>query len=292
MRLHVAPYVRLFKLNLVFMNLVTAFLGSLLAARFLHVPFSWSLASWTLLGCLLAGAGAMTLNQVLERDVDARMERTRHRPIPTGEVTPLAALLLGTGLVLFGVFTLYFLVNLMSAFLMLLIAFVYVLVYTPLKQVSWLNTPVGAVSGAVPPLVGWAAVSGTLHLQAWALFFILFLWQHPHFYALAWLYREDYRRGGLRMLPLEKHGERRAIHQTLLFTALLLPVSLLPTGLGLTGIAYASLTAVLGVAFLAMAIGMARHRDDGHARRLFHASIVYLPLLLLAVGIDLGLPRV
>ena len=287
----IAPYVRLLKLNLVLMNLVTALLGFVLASRTHGLLFAWDRASWTLLGCLLAGGGAMALNQVIERDVDARMERTQGRPLPMGQLTPLSALLFGTGLVLAGVFLLYFLVNLMAAFLMLLIAFVYVLVYTPLKQVSWINTPVGAIAGAVPPLVGWAAATGTLTLGAWLLFLILFLWQHPHFYALAWIYREDYRRGGLCMLPVIDGDGRRTIRQILFFTALLLPLSLTLTGVGVTGWFYFASTALLGCGFLACAISLARHQDDLHARWLFRASLAYLPLLLLFVGIDVAVPQ-
>ena len=283
----IAPFLRLLKFNLVLMNLLTALLGFVLASRFHGLAFAWDRAGWMLAGCLLAGCGAMALNQVLERDVDARMERTKSRPMPLRQIAPLTGLLYGTGLILGGVFLLYFLVNLLAAFLMLLIAFVYVLVYTPLKQISWLNTPVGAVSGAVPPLVGWAAAAGTLQAEAWLLFLILFFWQHPHFYALAWLYREDYRRGGLRMLPVIDGDGRRTIRQVLFFTALLLPLSLLPSGVGLTGWFYLVATAVLGVAFLGYAIALARHKDDFHARRLFRASLAYLPLLLLFVGIDL-----
>lgn len=285
----IRAFAELLKLNLVLMNLLTALLGFVLGARYLQLPLDWPRLTWMLLGCLLAGGGAMALNQVLEKDIDGRMQRTAKRPLPTGRVHPLAGLLFGTGLVLLGVFLIYFLVNLLAAFLMLLIAFVYVLVYTPLKQISWINTPVGAISGAVPPLVGWAAATGSVAFEAWTLFLILFLWQHPHFYALAWLYRADYARGGLQMLPVVDPEGGRTIRQILICTVLLLPASVLPFHLGLTGIVYLLGTLAIGLLFLAAAVILARSRQDHDARQLFRASLAYFPLLLLFIGLDVAL---
>jgi heme o synthase len=188
------------------------------------------------------------------------------------------------GLVLAGLGVLVWRVNLLTGFLVLLAAFLYVLVYTPLKRLTWLNTSLGAIPGAMPPLCGWAAATGRLDLGAAALFAILFAWQHPHFYSIAWLYRDDYRRAGFPMLSVVEPTGRRLWRLTLLFCALLIAVSLAPVALGLAGPVYAAGAVVLGLGLLAA--GATVFAD---ARRLLRASVVYLPLLLLLISLDAGL---
>lgn len=234
---------------------------------------------WTLLGTACAAGGAAVLNHYLERDADAAMLRTRHRPLPAGKVTPSSAMSFGLALILGGVAILALQVNLLTAFLALLAAFLYVIVYTPLKRLTWLNTTLGAIPGALPPVGGWAAATGELDLGAGALFAILFAWQHPHFYAIAWIFRDDYRRGGFRMLPTVDEDGRRTCRHIIGFSVLLLIVSTLPVALGLSGPIYLAGAVLLGLAFLAAGVSLALTRTTLSARRVLRASIVYLPLL-------------
>ena len=273
---------------MVAMVLVTTFIGYFLGARTDNVAWGFGLLAFTLLGCALSAGGALVLNQYIERDVDGKMNRTRDRPLPTGQISPLAAMAYGTSLVLAGVFILFGGVNLLAAFLTLLIAFLYVLVYTPLKRMSWFNTPVGAIPGAIPPMVGWAAATGEVGLGAWILFLILFIWQHPHFYAIAWLHREDYARGGFKMLSVVNPCGTRIAHQVLVFSFLLIPASLWLTRAEITGPLYFRGALVLGTIFLTFGIFMAGSKSVQSARNLLRVSLVYLPLLLLLILVDSG----
>lgn len=270
------------KPRIVAMVLVTTTLGFFLG----HGEWPW--LPVTLLGMALATAGAAMLNNYLERDVDATMERTRHRALPAGLIEPATALGWGVSLVLAGVLLLARGVNLLTGFLVLLAAFLYVVVYTPLKRVTWLNTTMGAIPGAIPPLAGWAAATGQLEAGAWVLFAILFAWQHPHFYAIAWMFRDDYARAGLKMLPVIEPSGRGTFRQTVLFSVLLLVVSLLPLTTGLAGQIYGGGAVVLGGALLAVSVVATRTRTIRDARRLLRASVVYLPLLLLLIFADAG----
>lgn len=266
------------------MVLVTTLLGYYLGGR------GWpDLATLvlTLLGVAAGSGGAAVLNNYVEREFDARMERTRRRALPSGAVPPSHAFILGTTLVMAGVLLLATRVNLLTGFLVLLAAFLYVLVYTPLKRLTWFNTSVGAVPGAIPPMAGWAAATGSLDAGAWVLFAILFLWQHPHFYAIAWMYKEDYRRGGFKMLPYGDESGARTFRHVLVHCALLLVVSLLPVALHLTGIVYAAGVLLLGVGFWAAGWMLARSGSMGDARKLLRASIIYLPVWLLLTVADL-----
>jgi heme o synthase len=278
-----ATYRELAKPRIVSMVLVTAALGFFLGGHGIHSPV---LLFWTLLGTALTAGGASALNQYLERDADGRMERTRNRPLPAGVLSPNQALSFGIYSVLAGVVLLLWQVNLLTAFLALLTAFLYVLVYTPMKRRSWLNTLVGAVPGALPPMGGWAAATGSVDLGAWVLFLILFLWQHPHFYAIAWMLREDYERGGFKMLPVVEPDGRSTFRQIVLFSALLVPVSLLPAVIGLSGLVYTVGAFILGMGLLAMGIAVARTHSLLGARRLLRATVVYLPCLLALIVID------
>ena len=248
-----------------------------------------ALLGLTLLGTALTASGSGVLNHYLERDVDALMRRTRSRPLPAGEVPPSAALSLGFLLILGGQVVLVLGVNLLTAWLALLTAFLYVVVYTPLKRLTWLNTSLGSIPGALPPVGGWAAATGGLDAGAWVLFAILFAWQHPHFYAIAWIFREDYRRGGFHMLPVLEEDGRRTCRHILAFSLMLLAFSVLPATLGMSGMLYGAGALVLGLLMLAPGVTLARSRSIGDARRLLRASVLYLPLLFLLSIVDRGL---
>ncbi|MCY3737580.1 MAG: heme o synthase [Gemmatimonadaceae bacterium] len=248
-----------------------------------------ALLGLTLLGTALTASGSGVLNHYLERDVDALMRRTRSRPLPAGEVPPSTALSLGFLLILGGQVVLVLGVNLLTAWLALLTAFLYVVVYTPLKRLTWLNTSLGSIPGALPPVGGWAAATGGLDAGAWVLFAILFAWQHPHFYAIAWIFREDYRRGGFRMLPVLEEDGRRTCRHILAFSLMLLAFSVLPATLGMSGKLYGAGALVLGLLMLAPGVTLARSRSIGDARRLLRASVLYLPLLFLLSIVDRGL---
>ncbi|HMP75982.1 MAG TPA: heme o synthase [Kiritimatiellia bacterium] len=291
MNSNVHEYWQLAKPRIVGMVLVTAATGFFVGGSGLHDFHRWILLAVTLLGTGLAAAGAAILNNYLERDTDARMERTRLRALPAGRIEPAAALALGVVLVLAGVSLLAAAVNLLAAFLVLLTAFLYVLVYTPLKKVTWLNTPIGAIPGALPPMVGWAAATDNLDPGAWILFGILYLWQHPHFYAIAWMYRDDYRAAGYKMLSVIDPTGRRVFRQAILFSLALIPVSIALTWLGLAGQTYLIGAVFLGSALLAASLHFAQHQQRADARRVLLASVVYLPLLLILIVLDAGFAR-
>lgn len=242
----------------------------------------------TLAGVGLVAGGTSALNQLIERDVDARMERTKGRPLPAGRVTPRAAGAFSVAISLAGILLLALAVNPLTAVLAGVALLSYVLVYTPLKQVSSLSTLVGAIPGALPIMGGWAAARGELGPGAWALFGILFFWQLPHFLALAWLFREDYQRGGMKMLGVTDPTGAETRRQAVLYALALIPASLLPALLHLSGSLYGSLALLLGLAYLAAALGFWARADSPSARRLFRTSLVYLPVLLLILSIDTG----
>ena len=278
-------YWTLTKPRIAFLVLVTAALGFFLGGQGIHAPL--------LFCCLLVGTGLTTcgssvLNQYLERDVDGLMERTRHRPLPAGRVKPGTALLMGFVLVLSGVFFLLFTTGLLTAFLALLSAFLYVVVYTPIKRQSWLNTSLGAVPGALPPVGGWTAATDAIDPGAVVLFLILFAWQHPHFYAIAWLFRDDYRRGGFKMLPVVEPDGNSTCWQVVGYLVLLLIFSVLPSFMGLTGPLYLVGALVLGGLFFASGLALSFSRSATSARLLLKASVLYLPLLLVLSVVDAG----
>lgn len=234
-----------------------------------------------LIGATLASSGTLGLNQYVEREIDALMKRTAGRPIPSGKVTPREALWFTAALALAGLAYQGLLVNWTTALITTATLISYVFIYTPLKRSTSLNTLVGAVPGALPILAGWTATGRGADLGGWLLFTIMFLWQIPHFLALAWLYREDYRAGGFVMLSAADPDGRRTSRQIVNYGAILLPVSLLPTALGMTGIAYFIGAFILGAAFLAVGLKTLTSSDNTWSRRLFFASVIYLPLLLL-----------
>jgi heme o synthase len=245
----------------------------------------WLLAH-TLIGVALVAAGTNAFNQVRERDVDARMRRTERRPIPSGRLSPRAAALFAGSISVIGVGYLAVSVNLVTAGLAALTLASYVLLYTPLKRKTTLNTLIGAVPGALPIVGGWTAAGGALGPAVAALFWILFLWQLPHFLALAWIYREDYARGGLAMLSVRDPDGRHTGRMVMLYAMALLPVSLLPTLLGVTGPVYFFGALALGLAYAGVAAAMTRAATTPRAWRVFLVSIVYLPALLTLMVVD------
>lgn len=251
--------------------------------------FGWaalSLLVHAVLGTGLVACGSMAINQVIERDVDAAMHRTAHRPVPQGRIGVVEAWLFGLVLSVSGVGYLLLTVNPVAAGLALLTSLVYLAVYTPLKRVSTLNTVVGAVSGAVPPMIGYAAAAGGLGIGAWVLFGILFVWQVPHFLGIAWMYRDDYARARLAMLPVVDHDGVLTARQIVLYSMTLLLISLLPSVMSVAGPVYFALALLLGVLFVACAWPILARRDRRTARQVFLASVAYLPLLLMALVLD------
>jgi protoheme IX farnesyltransferase len=239
-----------------------------------------------LLGITLAAGGTLALNQLVERDTDAKMERTRHRPLPDGRLQPRDALWFGLLLTLGGLVYLSLSVNLLSAAVTALITVSYLFCYTPLKLRSSLCVLVGAVPGALPPVIGWVAATGSLDVGAWVLFAIIFLWQVPHTLAIGRLYRDDYARAGIQFLPVIDLNGESTNRQILSHTAALLAVSLLPTLLGLAGPVYFIVALALGIGFLASGIRLALDSTLPRARKLLFASLIYLPMLLLVMALD------
>jgi protoheme IX farnesyltransferase len=237
-------------------------------------------------GTALVAGGAAVLNQVYERDTDALMRRTRLRPLPDGRLSTADARTFGCTLSAIGLVMLAARANLLAASLALATLIVYLTIYTPMKRRSSLSTLVGAVPGALPPLIGWTASHGTVSVGGAALFAIVFLWQIPHFMAIAWLYRDDYGKAGFPMLPVIEPEGRRAARQAVVYSAALLPVALTPALVGVTGTIYAAISLALGVVMLALAARFALTRSDQSARALFFGSIVYLPLLWIAMIVN------
>ena len=245
----------------------------------------------TMTGTALLAAGASALNQVWERQSDGLMRRTADRPLPAGRLQPDFALAFGALLAFTGMLQLALAVNALTALLGAATLAAYVFVYTPLKRVTSLATVIGAIPGATPPMMGWAGARGEVELGAWVLFSLLFLWQLPHFLAIAWLYRADYERAGMPMLSVDDPDGGRVGRQSLLYAAALLPVSLMPSALGFAGGVYAASALVLGLAFVVASAAFAWERSPLTARRLLLYSVLYLPAVLLALVLDrIGTP--
>jgi protoheme IX farnesyltransferase len=238
------------------------------------------------LGTALLAAGTNALNQYAERRVDAEMKRTKERPLPAGRLRSSTALVFSVGISVAGTIYLVVLVNLLTAALGAAALLIYIFAYTPLKRRTWLCTVVGAVPGAIPPMMGWTAVTGRLDALAWVLFGIVFLWQMPHFLAIAWLYRQDYARAGFPMLPVIDSEGKRTARQIIIYTLALVAVSLLTTVMGLTGAIYFFGALTLGLAFLVLGVALAATRTGLSARRLFLGSVLYLPVLLILMVVD------
>ncbi len=249
-------------------------------------PIDYALLFHTLLGTGLVASGAAALNELLERDYDARMPRTANRPLPAGLLQPDTVLLFGGVAAGVGLLYLALAVNLLTSLLGTITLVSYVFVYTPLKRVTVLNTIIGAIPGALPPLMGWTAARGEVSVAGWSLFAILFFWQLPHFLSIAWLYREEYAGAGYVMLPVIDPAGRRTARYAVSHTLGLMPISLSPFLLHISGVVYLCGAFVMGLGFLWCAIQFSRYLSKAQARQLFYASIIYLPLLLGLMVVD------
>ncbi|HXE79504.1 MAG TPA: heme o synthase [Vicinamibacterales bacterium] len=233
----------------------------------------------TLVGTTLVASGAAAINNVLEREIDARMQRTRSRPLPDGRLATAEAACFAAAISIAGVVQLALGTNLLAAAVALITLASYAFVYTPLKRVTSLSTVVGAVPGALPPVIGWTAATGSFSIEAAVLFAIVFLWQMPHVLSVAWLYRDDYARGGIRVLPVVEPDGASTARQSVVYSAALVPVSLLPTLLGFAGPVFFGGALAAGLGMVASSADFARAKTASSARRLFLVSLFYLPLL-------------
>ncbi len=276
-------YLELTKPSVVWLILMSTAVGYYVGAA---DPVSYLLLLHTLLGTALLAGGTGALNQWLEREADGKMRRTERRPLPAGRLQPPPALAFGVTVSVAGTLYLIWAVNLLSALLGLLTLASYLFLYTPLKTRTPLSTLVGAFPGAMPPLIGWAAAGGGMGIEALVLFAMLFLWQFPHFYAIAWMYREDYARAGILMLPVVEPDGVSTSRQVICYAALLVPLSAAPAVLGMAGSYYLAGALVLSLGYLSAGLLLARRRTIAQARRLLQASIVYLPLVYILLVID------
>ena len=274
------------KLNILSLVLVATFLGFYLGS---NGEMEYSKLLLTLLATALTAAGSGSLNHYLERDADKKMDRTRNRPLPSGTLTPLFAVLYGMALVVVGSVTLAYFVNLLTGFLSLLTAFLYIVVYTPLKKITWLNTSIGSIPGAIPIIGGWTAASNSISPMALVLFGIMYLWQHPHFYAIAWLCKNDYAKANFKMLPVIEESGSRTMRQIFWHLLLMIPLSFLPVIQGNLGIIYLVGVTIITFIFFLSALPLAKDRSNKSALLLLKASVLYLPVLLFIIIIDKGL---
>jgi len=278
-----AVFADLVKARLTTLVLLTTLVGFYLGAR---GAMNVALMINTLVATALLASGASALNQLLEREYDAKMNRTQDRPLPSGRLQPTTVAIFGGVCSAAGLVYLALAVNLLTSVIGAVTLVSYLFIYTPLKRVTWLNTVIGAVPGALPPLMGWTAARGELSGEGWALFAILFFWQLPHFFAIAWIYRDEYARAGFKMLPgIDPDGSRTA-QQSLSNTLALLAVSLCPFVFKMAGTTYLAGALVLSAGFLWCAIRFSRQLTLARARQLFFASIIYLPLLLVLMVWD------
>jgi len=285
-----STYIELTKPRITLLVLVTAYLGYYLGLRSQgdHMVSldSWLVLCYLILGTCATSAGAAVLNQVMERRHDAKMARTKNRPLVMGKIAPMNALVFGMVLSLCGCVFIYFLINPVTAWISATTVFLYILIYTPSKRITTWNTIIGSIPGALPPVGGWVAATGSLAPPAWILFGILFCWQMPHFLAIAIIYAADYEKGGFKMLPAIYPESKRTSYVILFFTMALLITSLGLYILKVGGIVYAVGAALLGVAFFIVALKVIVESNKKNAKRLMLASIIYLPLLLIIILIE------
>ncbi|MBA0084608.1 MAG: protoheme IX farnesyltransferase [Acidobacteria bacterium Pan2503] len=270
-------YVALTKPDVSLLVLITTAAGYYMGVR---GPVSWLHMSHVIFGTLLIAGGTAALNHYLERESDRYMRRTASRPLPSGMLQPGRALAFGVALAMAGAVDLYLAAGLLACALGVLTCLSYLLAYTPLKKRTVWATFVGAFPGAVPPLIGWAAATGSLGRGAWLLFGILFLWQFPHFYAISWMYREDYARAGILMLPVVDREGTRTFRQIILYATALVGVSLLPAVLGLAGVVYFFGALVVCTALVQVCLWAASNKTNARAKWLMHATVLHIPVLL------------
>jgi protoheme IX farnesyltransferase len=278
-------YVELTKPRITCFILLSTAIGFLSGAH-LSANWTWMLLVHTLVGTGLIASGTAALNQWYEREADGKMPRTQKRPIPSGRISANRALVFGLALSVVGYIELWLGANLLTAALGLFTELSYLLAYTPMKQKSPHSTTIGAIPGAMPPLIGYAAASGLLNWQAAVLYAILFLWQFPHFYAIAWMYRDDYAKAGIRMLPVVDPSAESTARRILWFSLLLLPISLLPKYFAMAGNLYFAGALVLGLYFLYAGYRAMAERSIPRARQVLLASVIYLPVLYGLLVVD------
>jgi heme o synthase len=270
-------YIVLTKPDVTFLVVITTVAGFYLGS---HGRLAWLLLLHTLCGTMLVAGGTAALNQYVERDMDAVMRRTASRPLPSGQLQPIEVLAFGAGAIFTGGLWLALAVNALAASIALATCVLYLGAYTPLKKRTPLATAVGAFPGALPPLIGWAAATGTVSLGGWILFTILFFWQFPHFMSIAWMYREDYARAGIKMLPVVDPNGDATFAQIIWTSAVLVPATLLPSLVGMAGIRYFFGALVLGMILLQAGLWANRTRTNARAKWLMHATVAHIPLLL------------
>jgi len=286
-RARLSDFSQLTKPRLSVMVAVTACVGFAMGVKVVGSAYgTWMTLAATLMGVMLSCMGASALNQAYEWDTDALMARTKHRPLPAGRMEVGGVLVIGVALSVIGVAILAVMANLFTAGLAVFTIASYALVYTPLKRISSLSTIVGAVPGAMPPVMGYAAATGKLGVEAWLLFVILFLWQLPHFLAIAWLYRDQYAAANMAMLPVVDPSGGSTFRQILLGCLALVPLGLLPTMMGVSGVVCFVGTLVAGITFLAFGVALVIGRTRRHARAMFFASLVYLPVVFGLMLVD------
>ena len=285
-----SDYKQMMKPRITMLVLVTSYLGFYLGLRsmdqYIFTPGQMILFFHLMVGTFLTASGAAVLNQVIEKDHDAKMKRTKNRPIPSGRIDWRDALNFGVILCIVGSVYLFQFTNTLTGGLSFLTIILYLFVYTPSKRLSTWNTVIGSIPGALPPLGGWAASTGNLSAPAWILFGILFFWQIPHFMAIAILYAKDYKEGGFKMMPGEYPNSSRTNYHILFFTIALIGTSIGLYTLKVAGIIYAVGAAVLGIGLLAVGVNVIYKQNNANARMLLFASIIYLPLLLLLILLD------
>jgi len=279
-------YLELSKLNILSLVLVSTFLGYYLAGPGIK---SWPHLILTLMGTSMTASGSGALNHYLERETDKQMVRTKNRPLPAGLINPAEVLSFGVLMVLVGTTLLVSQINALTGFIALLTSFLYILVYTPLKKITWLNTSIGSIPGALPIIGGWTASSDTVGTMAWILFALMYLWQHPHFYSIAWMCREDYAEAKLKMLPVVDSSGDSTLRQIFWHLLLMIPISIIPVIQGYLGNIYLIGVVVITCVFFASALPLARDMSHKNALLLLKASVIYLPLLLFVIIIDLGI---
>ena len=276
-------YYELTKPSITFMILVSTALGYFMGGNGISNYQHFIL---TLLGSCLISSGSGALNHFAESESDKIMYRTNLRPIPAGIILPENAMIFGVALIFFGSGILYFFINTLTCVLALTTALMYLFIYTPLKKLTWLNTPIGAIPGAIPPIGGWVAATGSLDPEAWILFAILFLWQHPHFYAIALMFKDDYKKAGLKMLPVVEPNGSRTNRQIIWHALLLIPVSVMPVYINLLGMIYFWAALILGIGYLLSGFILAKQYSVNNARLVLKVSVFYLPILFLTIMVD------
>lgn len=276
-------YYELTKPSITFMILVSTALGYFMGGNGISNYQHFIL---TLLGSCLISSGSGALNHFAEAESDKIMHRTNLRPIPAGIILPENAMIFGVALIFIGSGILYFFINTLTCVLALITALMYLFIYTPLKKLTWLNTPIGAIPGAIPPIGGWVAATGSLDPEAWILFAILFLWQHPHFYAIALMFKDDYKKAGLKMLPVVEPNGSRTNRQIIWHALLLIPVSVMPVYINLLGMIYFWAALILGIGYLLSGFILAKQYSVNNARLVLKVSVFYLPILFLTIMVD------